>query len=79
MESQPQNPEFRKNPENFHPCGIQHREQVDMLVQERFKSVCTSAQSYHCHSFPSEETLDPWLPIEHPLKTDHTVWICRLI
>ena len=20
MESQPQNPEFRKNPENFHPC-----------------------------------------------------------
>ena len=22
MESQPQNPEFRNNPENFHPCGI---------------------------------------------------------
>ena len=21
MESQPQNPEFRKNPENFHPCS----------------------------------------------------------
>ena len=21
MESQPQNPEFRNNPENFHPCG----------------------------------------------------------
>ena len=21
MESQPQNPEFRINPENFHPCG----------------------------------------------------------
>ena len=20
MESQPQNPEFRSNPENFHPC-----------------------------------------------------------
>ena len=20
MESQPQNPEFRNNPENFHPC-----------------------------------------------------------
>ena len=22
MESQPQNPEFRNNPENFHPCPI---------------------------------------------------------
>ena len=22
MESQPQNPETRNNPENFHPCGI---------------------------------------------------------
>ena len=21
MKSQPQNPEFRNNPENFHPCG----------------------------------------------------------
>ena len=21
MESQPQNPEFRNNPENFHPCA----------------------------------------------------------
>ena len=23
MESQPQNPEFRINPENCHPCGTQ--------------------------------------------------------
>ena len=23
MESQPQNPEFRNNPENFHPCVCQ--------------------------------------------------------
>ena len=22
MESQPQNPEFRINPENLHPCGL---------------------------------------------------------
>ena len=22
MESQPQNPEFRNNPENFHPCTL---------------------------------------------------------
>ena len=22
MESQPQNPEFRNNPENFHSCGL---------------------------------------------------------
>ena len=24
MESQPQNPEFRNNPENFHPWDLQH-------------------------------------------------------
>ena len=24
MESQPQNPEFRNNPENFHPCKYQN-------------------------------------------------------
>ena len=24
MESQPQNPEFRNNPENFHPCNTAH-------------------------------------------------------
>ena len=23
MESQPQNPEFTNNPENFHPCGLE--------------------------------------------------------
>ena len=25
MESQPQNPEFRNNPENFHPCDNTHK------------------------------------------------------
>ena len=25
MESQPQNPEFRNNPENFHPCTYAHK------------------------------------------------------
>ena len=24
MESQPQNPEFKNNPENFHPCILLH-------------------------------------------------------
>ena len=26
MESQPQNPEFRKNPENFHQCTLSSNE-----------------------------------------------------
>ena len=30
MESQPQNPEFRKNPENFHPC--KHAVRVTMYL-----------------------------------------------
>ena len=31
MESQPQNPEFRNNPENFHPC--RHLKEAFMHVQ----------------------------------------------
>ena len=28
MESQPQNPEFRINPENFHPCSHEKEEKT---------------------------------------------------
>ena len=28
MESQPKNPEFRNNPENFHPCKYSAQERV---------------------------------------------------
>ena len=40
-----------------------------------------SKQSAHLTSlsFPPEETLDPWLPIEHSSKTDQTVGMSRLI
>ena len=31
MESQPQNPEFRNNPENFHPCKLKHGKQHAVL------------------------------------------------
>ena len=45
-------------------------DQVELtLYVIRFKSVCSSAQSDQSHSFLSEETLDPWLPIELQPKT----------
>ena len=31
MESQPQNPEFRNNPENFHPCVSVRSEGLEKL------------------------------------------------
>ena len=34
MESQPQNPEFRNNSENFHPCN---RSRLILLSAEMFK------------------------------------------
>ena len=37
MESQPQNPEFRNNPENFHPCNSPFRH-----VQMKEKSILLS-------------------------------------
>ena len=43
MESQPQNPEFRINPENFHPC-VQHAIDVNSLYVESFSCFCCRLQ-----------------------------------
>ena len=34
MKSQPQNPEFRNNPENFHPC-IEHLKHMLKLMSDK--------------------------------------------
>ena len=47
--------------------------------QQIFKSVGASALSDQCLSFTPEETLDTWLSIEHPSKTDQTAQIRRVI
>ena len=54
-----------------HGAGIQHKVQVGMCEQRKFKSVCASTQfdNDKSLSFLPEETLDPWLPIERLLKT----------
>ena len=39
MKSQPQNPEFRNNPENFHPCLLHWR-------QQRLRPVCANTQTF---------------------------------
>ena len=46
-----------------------------MCVQRRFKSVCASTQSDQSRSFPSEETLDHWLPIERQSQTQNSLRI----
>ena len=46
MESQPQNPEFRNNPENFHPCYMsQQKVHVGMCTQRRLGSAGASQYS----------------------------------
>ena len=51
-----------------------------MCVQQRFKSVCASVQSDQSLSFIPEETLDPWVTIDCPSKTQkQTVQMGRLI
>ena len=39
MESHPQNPEFRNNPEKFHPCK-KHS------VSTNYRSICTNKNEY---------------------------------
>ena len=49
MESQPQNPEFRNNPENFHPCQDTSKlvlwqivkTQMKCQIGQHFIRVCT--------------------------------------
>ena len=48
MESQPQNPEFRNNPESFHPC-------TPSGEQTKLKRVCPSKQSAPCSHTKSME------------------------
>ena len=48
---------------------IQHAVQIGMCVQRRFETVCASTQSSQSPSFPHGETMDPWLHIEGPSKT----------
>ena len=40
MESQPQNPEFRNNPENFHPC-FEHPKNMSFLMEKKTFQFCT--------------------------------------
>ena len=48
---------------------MQHKVQVSMCGQRKFKSVCASTQSDQSLNFTHEETLDTWLPIERPTNT----------
>ena len=38
MESQPQNPEFRNNPENFHPCTNTEYDKLKYVAQNLKKN-----------------------------------------
>ena len=48
MESQPQNPEFRNNPENFHPCELLISSQstgefsLSLWIHHRDEKLCGS-------------------------------------
>ena len=76
MESQPQNPEFRNNPENFHSCTywvkIQHFLKSQTLVIQRLKhAVCLQ-------KILTISSLDCQLSLEY-LKINQRAVIIRLI
>ena len=51
MESQPQNPEFRNNPENFHPChyynytNMAHAFNIDISLNDNYIIIISSSSS----------------------------------
>ena len=50
-----------------------------MCAQRTFRSFCTSVQSDKKRRFLYEQTLDSWLSLECPAKTDQTARIYKLI
>ena len=51
MESQPQNPEFSNNPENFHPCLISKHAPISAhwLLHELFTQYGLLISGQSCH------------------------------
>ena len=46
MESQPQNPEFRNNPENFHPCCRGFTACIELMKANLFlNEICMECQT----------------------------------
>ena len=57
MESQPQNPEFRNNPEIFHPCMIPNATyQGPLSLPEEVLSFFSSIYGYGSHGILFEQT-----------------------
>ena len=54
MESQPQNPEFRNNPDNFHPCKGAHGNKYGILINSNKLSRCSSLSLAPIIGFPRE-------------------------
>ena len=52
MESQPQNPKFRNNPENFHPCESVHKILVNPYPTTIFVQKMLNA-FYVCYIYSS--------------------------
>ena len=78
MESQSQNPEFRNNPENFHPCvGYMVGDLVlwrcaSVAVKHDFRMYirrCTSPNENYEYGYPHSNAL-----LQFPLKVKH----CKL-
>ena len=56
MESQPQNPEFRNNPENFHPCAHIHEIRVWMTAETKEIRVWMTAETKEIQVWMTAET-----------------------
>ena len=78
MGSQPQNPEFRKNPENFHPCVFlssastkqgtrtQHSDYSESLTSKPSIPNLTLYPLSHCTPGYKFKTLQQWLYLYEP-------------
>ena len=60
MESQPQNPEFRINPENFHPCKL-----VTDLKSSLASSNFCSLLILFANSLDPDQNVGPYLDPNH--------------
>ena len=75
MESQPQNPEFRINPENFHPCTLEDTTGTSLVTAQSSRNQIFKISDYTTSVF--SRNMASWLIAINSFPA--TGDICRLV
>ena len=74
MESQPQNPEFRINPENFHPCPMNFSIKFDIVMSIWSIVHIDGSQAIISKTYCTSFSEDPFC-LNNAAEMQHFIWV----